>query len=483
MYGSTPIEDIIDYNVIIRSLSEWTSNSKTFDQTSINLGYGGVAHVGTITNSTSGTKEGGAVSRSGHTRQQYIHGKDFTTQDCTIDGAGNITNYGNNSGSGIVPNASIGSTQELDLLAGMNNRLHPNFTKGNPSRRYQVHLMLGLFQQQKLMPLKYMASQLHVEIELEQAKACIYYRPSVTWTTQPAGVTGLGTPGSPPTYKLKNVCLVAQTYEYGSLYDAYIIKQIVDTGIPIKFSTFNSYRFTHSGSPFVSLQIPERSKSVKTIFAVQRREPETFDTDSGACFFDSATGQVDGASTLQDYQFKIRGKYYPEEPVKCSTIVGGVVPNSGSEAFVELKKSLHIIGNYSISTENNTLSWALPAGNNDHQLGLTHNILPEYDYDHEVLRFKHTGAPILNVKKYPGEDGNMGGPITGSMASSMFCMSVNLETAQGLDVTGLDALNASTIELIARYARPQQSGFVFNVFTYIDCLFILKDNNEVQIIK
>lgn len=483
MYGSTPLEDIPDYNVIIRALAEWTSSSKTFDQTSINLGYGGVTHIGTIKNTESGELKGGAVSRSGHVRQQYIHGKDFTTQDSVIDGAGNITNYGNNFGSGTVPNASTGTGQQYDALPGMLDNFHPNYVKGNPVRRYQVHLLLGLFQQQKLIPLKYMASQLHVEIELEQPKACIYYRPSVTWTSQPTGVTGVGTPGSSPTYSLKNVCMVAQTFEYGSLYDAQFIKQIVDTGIPIKFCTFNSYRFTHSGAPYLNLNIPERSKSVKTIFALQRRDPETFETDSGASFFDTSTGQKDGAATLQEYQFKIGGKFYPEEPVKCSTIVGGTVPNSGCEAFVELKKSLNIIGNYNISTENNTITWALPAGNNDCELGLPHNILPEYDYDHEVLRYKYTGAPVINIKKHPGEDGNMGGPITGSLPSAMFAMSINLEKAKGLDITGLDALNASTIELIARYAKPQQSGFCFNVFTYIDALFILKDNNEVQIIK
>jgi hypothetical protein len=480
MYGSTPIEDIPEYNVIVRALSEWTSNSKTFDQTSINLGYGGVTHVGTITNPESGEKKGGAVSRSCHVRQNYIQGKDFTCQDPVIT-TGTVTDYGNNYGAGTVPNAAIGSQQEVDLLSGMNNKLHPNYAKGSPHRRYQVHLMLGMFQQQKLIPLKFMASQLHVEIELENPRSCMYYRPSVTWSSQPAGVSGVGTPGATPTYVLKNVCFNAQTFEYGSLYDAQVIKQIVDTGIPIKFDTWHSYKFSSSGAPYVSLQIPERSKSVKSIYVLQRREPETFDTDSGACFFDTTTGEIDGASTLQEFQFKIGGKYYPEEPIKCSTLVGGIVPNSGCEAFVELKKCLNIIGNYLISTENNTLSWALTAGNNDHQLGLAHNILPEYDYDHEVLRFKPTGAPVLNIKKHPGEDGNSGGPITGSVASAMFAMSVNLETTKGLDISGLDALNATTIELIARYSKPQQSGFAFNVFTYIDSLFVLKDNNEVQI--
>lgn len=480
MYGSTPIEDIPDYNVIVRALSEWTSSSKTFDQTSINLGYGGVTHQGTITNTEPGAQQGGLVSRSCHVRQSYIHGKDNTCQDPVIT-TGTVTNYGNNYGTGSVPNAAVGSQQEVDLLDGMNNRIHPNYTKGNPHRRYQIHLMLGMFQQRKLIPLKFMASQFHIEIELEQPRSCMYYRPSVTWSSQPAGVSGVGTPGSAPTYVLKNVQMITQTFEFGSLYDATFIKQLVETGVPIKFATWNSYKFNHSGAPYVSLQIPERSKSVKSIFVMQRRDPETFGTDSGACFFDTATGQIDGASTLQDYQFKVGGKYYPEEPIKCSTLVGGNVPNSGCEAFIELKKCLNVVGNYFLSTENNTLTWACVAGNNDAQLGLTHDILPEFDYDHEVLRFKHTGAPVLNIKKYPGGDGNSGGPITGSVPSAMFAMSVNLETTKGLDISGLDAENAATIELIARYAKPQQSGFSFNVFTYIDSLFVLKDNNEVQI--
>ena len=51
LYGATPLEDIIDYNCIVRMLTEWTSTnqSNTIDQVSISEGIGGVV-VGTDTN-------------------------------------------------------------------------------------------------------------------------------------------------------------------------------------------------------------------------------------------------------------------------------------------------------------------------------------------------------------------------------------------------------------------------------------------------
>jgi len=44
LYGATPLEDMINYNVIVRSLTEWTATNThmTMDQTSIAEGIGGV---------------------------------------------------------------------------------------------------------------------------------------------------------------------------------------------------------------------------------------------------------------------------------------------------------------------------------------------------------------------------------------------------------------------------------------------------------
>jgi hypothetical protein len=62
------------------------------------------------------------------------------------------------------------------------------------------------------------------------------------------------------------------------------------------------------------LQIQERGRSVKSIFALQRRDPTTYLSDSGASFFcsgfASAVTPVGGLATLQEYQYRIGGRYY-----------------------------------------------------------------------------------------------------------------------------------------------------------------------------
>src|SRR5580765_7402123 len=43
LYGATPLEDVINYNVIVRALTEWTGTNETntMSQTSVNEGIGG----------------------------------------------------------------------------------------------------------------------------------------------------------------------------------------------------------------------------------------------------------------------------------------------------------------------------------------------------------------------------------------------------------------------------------------------------------
>jgi hypothetical protein len=95
LYGSTPIEDIINYNVIVRNLTEWTATDQnnTMDGTSISEGIGGFVKSN---NACYGV------------RPSIIHGR------------------------------TIGSSGTLNA---------PN---SNLTRRYQVGLALGMFTQDKL---------------------------------------------------------------------------------------------------------------------------------------------------------------------------------------------------------------------------------------------------------------------------------------------------------------------------------------------
>ncbi len=87
-------------------------------------------------------------------------------------------------------------------------------------------------------------------------------------------------------------------------------------GVPIKFATWNNYRSSVSNQSSINIQIQERSRSVKSIFALQRRDQPTFTADTGATFFCTGTnGSTSlttangaGANSLQEYQFRIGGR-------------------------------------------------------------------------------------------------------------------------------------------------------------------------------
>lgn len=173
MYGSTPLEDIINYNQIVRNLTEWTSTNQnnTVDQLSIAEGIGGsVFNVDSSGNA-------GQVN----VRQKYIQGLSGTT------------------GGLVAP--QFGAVPVLDTGAPQ-----PAYST---TRRYQVNLACGLLTQDKLIPVKFMASQLAIEIQLEQAISCMY--------------TKVAPAATAPTYSVSNVVLIPEILEFDASYGIYII--------------------------------------------------------------------------------------------------------------------------------------------------------------------------------------------------------------------------------------------------------------------
>ncbi len=278
LYGATPLEDIPSYNNIVRALTEWTGSDQLgADQTSVTDGIGGISPTfsGATILATNGTGTG--LSVLGNVRQKSIHGIDTR---CTASDVGTATGFG------VVPNGPtpIALASKTAILGT------------NPTRRYQVQLALGMFSQEKLIPTKFMASQLAIEITLANPAECMY------------AVTA-GTPSTTlPTYQILNVNLIPEILEFDASYDESFLRGLQTTGVPIKFSTWNNYRFSNGQASVANLQIQERSRSVKSIFCMQRREQAALSSDSGATFFNTDTTTVDGASTLQDYQYRIGGR-------------------------------------------------------------------------------------------------------------------------------------------------------------------------------
>lgn len=428
LYGSTPIEDIVNYNVIVRALTEWSSSNPTVpDQSTTSEGIGGVT-FGSLPNTNGVLGASNTLNPQGliNVRQAHIQGTD------NIVGADTKVALVGGAGVGKVPN----NVQPAGL------------TTTGPTRRYQISFALGMFTQEKLIPTKFMASQLAIEITLETPAACIIMKsdPLGTYTAQ-------------PTYNVFNVNLIPEILEFDASYDAMFLMGLQQGGVPIKFSSWHTYQFSTGGSSRLNLQIQERSRSVKALFAVQRRAPATVDTDSGALHFvtggttssPASGGSIPTAISLQEYQYRIGGRYFPASPVQCST-PGGSIPNGGAEAVIELQKALNQLGDYRLSSGVNSKTWGIGQC-------YTGNISASADavrgcYDQRYLEHDFTSSHVAtisgvtymsNVTSYNASGANTsiapkgGNAFAGNTGSANFAMAIDLETSNGVEISGLNA--------------------------------------------
>jgi len=412
LYGSTPLEDIPGYNIVVRALTEWTSTNQngTMDQSTIAEGIGGTV-TGVLGD---GSVPGNSVV---NTRQAIIQGYDGTAT----------------TGIGLVPNAQ---TSGSGFAAGC-------------TRRYQINFAFGLMTQEKLIPTKWMASQLAFELTLAPAQSCIF---------QPVLSTA-------STYAVSNVNLIPEILEFDASYDQLFLQGLRDGGVPIKFSSWHQYTFGTAGSSNMNLLIQERSRSVKAIFAVQRRAPDIQTTDSGAMLYESSTG----GGTLNTYQFRIGGRYFPAAPVQCGSNFGTGVSNGGAEAFLELQKALNCVGDYRLSSSNNTLRWGMPCATpSSAQPSSSVFQIGELDYDPIIKQWSSTGVPTYNVST-SAAGGNVG--------STAFAMSTSLETSNGIEISGLNAEEQSDISLLVNYSGAQQAGYAIEVYVLYDAMLVLRENN------
>jgi hypothetical protein len=172
--------------------------------------------------------------------------------------------------------------------------------------------------------------------------------------------------------------------------------------------------------------------------------------------------------------------YFPASPVQNATQVGGNTSNGGAESWIELSKALNYLGDSRLSTGCNVLKWAVPPYSSarfNFQAGLPYNVLPELDYRDSVVRWDNGSLQAIQV-----EIGNVGADnnsFAGNIGSSCFAMAIDLETSNGGEISGLNAEEQSDISLIARWNVPQAAGFVFDVYTYIDSMIVLRENNVI----
>jgi len=456
LYGSDVSEDLQRYNVLVRALTEWTTTNQTdvMDQTSIAEGIGGVT-VGAIT--TANTTPVNVVNFGfKNTRQAFIQGIEAGFLAAPVGTATAFTPFqvtGGGSALGTVPTSDLTAMPSGSpaLLAGQLRCV----------RRYQINLALGVFTQDKLIPVRYMASQLVIEITLENSNSCMFQS------------IGRSTNTVDPSYVVGNVNLIPEILEFDDTYDSAFLDGLEAGGVPIKFSTWNYFPYATQGSGQVTYQVNERSRSVKGLFAVQRRGQPDFQYDSHALLYDSnATTNAAGGSTMQEFQFRIGGVYYPGVPVQCSANQGSQISNGGCEAYVELTKFLNIVGDYRLSTNTSVKNWAVPS-----IITSTPPVYAEYDYTGEQTGYNQWAIPVgLTIETATCA-------FSGTIPSSCFAACTNFETSNGMEISGLNAEEQSDISVNIKWSGPQNVGMNVEVFTYVDRMWVLRPNNYMDLIR
>ena len=233
---------------------------------------------------------------------------------------------------------------------------------------------------------------------------------------------------------------------------------------------------------------------MKALFAVQRRPTTSFGFDSGAMFFDTSNGGSQGG-TLQNYQWRIGGRYFPGAPVQTSAN-GSRYSNGGAEAYVELTKALNIVGDYRLSTNANAKTWAVPPASTL-QFGQVYpavnvgGLLLEYDYQFAQQFAGGTKALQLLLVECPqaGTNNATVNFFCGTAGSANFAMAINLEVSNGIEISGLNAEEQSDIALIAQWYGPQVLGSVqpgpsnLEVYSFYDAMIVLRENNVLELIQ
>lgn len=431
LYGSTPLEDISNVGFLVRQLTEWT-NSSSFvdDQTTIAQGIGGLKHSYGI-----------------NAQPQIVNARKFTH--------------------GIH---ALNSNPTSDMFTGRKIFPSGSATVANyyATRRYQIQFPFGIFQQGKLLPVKFMASQLAIELTLGSYDSAIMVHRylALTGDTTPEPLVAV------PIFTLSNVSLNIESFEFDASYDAMFLEGLQKGGVPLQFSTWNNYSFQQSGTLIDNIVIQEKSRSVKAIFAMLRLQAINYNDDSGATF-----NEINGGF-VYSYQYRIGAKYFPASPVICMNETSTTKQNGACEAYIELEKCLNILGDARLSTSNTSQRWARGLG------GLTGNAA------YATCGGSGDGVFEFDPQSFTDDGDNSSHQVfppmaTASTFSSIFCMPTCLETTNGREISGLNAEEQSDISLMVKFSGTTVTTprFAYEIYTYNDSMVVLRENNVLELIK
>lgn len=144
---------------------------------------------------------------------------------------------------------------------------------------------------------------------------------------------------------------------------------------------------------------------------------------------------------------------------------------------------MNVVGDYRLSSSVNCNRWALPPSSNNITLaGGTASALNEFDYACAIASWGAFGNPAtVAVSSATGT--TTGNSFCGNLGSNAYCSSINLETSNGIEISGLNAEEQSDISFMAQWSAVQASNFSIEVYTYVDVMMILKENNQIELIQ
>ena len=185
-----------------------------------------------------------------------------------------------------------------------------------------------------------------------------------------------------------------------------------------------------------------------------RRAPARLDLDSGATLFMPVTDH-----TLQSFQYRIGGKYYPASPVQTALGLNSRVANGGAEALIELQKALNQLGDYRLSTGVNSKTWGIGLCYSGQSTGTAtrgcYNYpYSEHDFTTSLVAVKDGIALMSGVTSYNATSSGTatapagGNAFAGNTGSANFACAIDLETSNGVEISGLNAEEQVLFNLI-----------------------------------
>lgn len=206
-------------------------------------------------------------------------------------------------------------------------------------RQIILNAMSGVLNSKKLLPLKWMAAQFAIEIELNTAEAAF-----------------IASTNGQIDYSIDKVSYLTEMMDFDSSFDYAFLTGLKTTGVPIKFSSWHWH--THNLQTLTQAQIHERARSIKAAFSVIREQLPRQEVDSEIFYHDcnkrweerqlTLLGNSD--ATVTEYQYRIGGKYHPAQPVDCT--------NGAAEAYLELSKTINSLGDYSFAANIAPEQWS-----------------------------------------------------------------------------------------------------------------------------